>query len=139
MVEIMSPRPFFDSDAEPNGRDVMKLGTESSGMTLTATVAGIEINGYYQGFKPGTPLYAISSLPMKISWEDLDKIKEGTEKRKSKKKSLKPTIDEIVDEDYLNALPQVSINNIKYYIDVDRQERRPVSDPAKVYKYQRKR
>ena len=46
-------------------------------------------------------------------------------------------IDEAPDQEYLDTLPQVTLNSVKYYVDVEQQERRPVASPEKVFNFEK--
>ena len=147
---IMSPRPLFDMDEEP-GKGVVrvKLGSKSNGLWLDITKKGITFNGYYKGYSNQKSRYACLLKPVEINWEELEKMKQNVieslkpkkkKKRKPKKQYAKEKCaayesDPNPDEKYLETLPKVTLNNDKYYIDSAKRERRPVSDPTKVYKY----
>ena len=40
-------------------------------------------------------------------------------------------------EEYLSSLPQVTLNGMKFYIDIARQERRPVESPQYVFNFEK--
>ena len=147
---IMSPRPFFDMDEEP-GKGVVriKLGSKSNGIFIDITKNGITFNGYYKGRATQEKRYACLLRPAEIKWDDLEKMKQNAveaskpkrrKKETAKKKYTKQKCaahydDPNFDKKYLETLPKVTLNNEKFYIDTEKKERRPVSDPTKVYKY----
>ena len=104
---------------------------------------GLEFNGYYASVSERAKYANIREFAL-IEWEDLDKIrallfekKKNTKKRTggSSKQSNKHVIDK-PDEEYLKRLPQVTMNGKKYYLDVERKERRPVDSPEKVFNFE---
>ena len=146
---IMSPRPFFDMDEEP-GKGVVriKLGSRSNGILVDITKDGITFNGYYKGRVDQEKRYACLLKPAEIEWGDIERMRQNAieaskpkkRKKKAKKKYAKQKCaahydDPNPDEKYLETLPKVTLNEEKFYIDAEKRERRPVSDPTKVYKY----
>jgi hypothetical protein len=122
---------------DTNARRLMVLGTKTAGMVVRVTRLGIEINGYYSGFK-SSKKHANMRKFASISWEDIDKAKKAIFKKKKRKKTGPETPDEVVDKvdkKYLEKLPQVTLNGALYYIDFDRQCRMPVSNPTNIFKF----
>jgi hypothetical protein len=100
---------------------------------------GLYVNGYYAGL--GSPKkYANMREPLFISWEDFEVLKfealRGTPKEAPVKEKLPDSID-APSKDYLDKLPIVTLNGIKFYIDMDRKERRPVSNPRHVFNFEK--
>jgi hypothetical protein len=138
---ISSPRPLFKEEelVETNARRVITLGSNNSGIVVRVTKKGIEFNGYYAGLTEASK-YAIMREFILVSWDDFDKLREAVFRRKPIKKKLvvrdPDFIDDKPDQKYLDALPQVTLNGKKYYIDADRKERRPVDNPAQVFNFE---
>jgi hypothetical protein len=135
--DIKSPRPVFVEE-EPKGTKIIYLGTKVAGSVLRITKEGIEINGYYDSFNEAGLKYATLREYAKIPWEDLEKMRESVLRKKTRTKVVvEETPDEIdkVDESYLKRLPIVTMNSKKFYIDVERRERRPVDSPMNVFKF----
>jgi hypothetical protein len=134
---IASPRPLFD-DKEKEGTTFV-IGGATSGIVVKITKDGLEFNGYYAGLTERVKYANLREFAL-IEWEDIDKIKiETFEKKKKTRTPKKRTQTHIIDkpsEEYLKKLPQVTMNGIKYYMDMERRERRPVSNPEKVFNFE---
>jgi len=120
------------------------LGSKVNGICIDVSPTGLVINGYYEGAFERNMLYANIRNPVEIEWSELDRlhkiviedIKPKKRKKKLKKEgSLPHLIDENPDEDYLDSLPIVTMNKKKYFIDIQRKERRAVDDTSRVYPY----
>ena len=138
---ISNPRPPWrpeDVD-ETRRRRVMTLGSNTAGMVVRVTKKGIELNGYYAGIREPIK-HAIVRDFILISWDDFDKMRADAFLRKPVRKKIverdPDMIDEKPDQEYLDTLPKVTLNGIKYYIDVDLQERRPVDTPERVFNFE---
>ena len=131
---IMNPRPLYEPEKPLKNREVISVGKKDSGIEITVTKKGLEITGYYKGFSSTSPIYGILSKPVKISWKELEKIKDKLVNKKERATTPYKIEDEL-DEDYLNSLPKVHINDELYYIDSKRKERRSVRNPNNVFKY----
>jgi len=74
-----------------------------------------------------------------VPWLEVDKLKESLLRKRKKKVVVKDRMPDVVEEeindDYLETLPIVTLNGMKFYIDADRRERRPVSNPSHVFKF----
>lgn len=138
---ISSPRPLFQEDEIKKGIKRFSMGSTSAGIVFDVSKEGINVNGYYLGIRTDAK-YACLREPIKIPWEELEKIKQSLfakKKRKPRKKKkvavLEPAHLDLPDEEYLKTLPVVTINGAKYYIDADRRERRAVQRPCQVFKF----
>ncbi len=132
---IASPRPIFH-EVEENDTTIT-IGGATAGIVVRVTKKGLEINGYYAGLTDRVKFANIRKFAL-ISWKDLEKIRiEASEKRKTKQmpKKRKPVIDK-PDKEYLEKLPIVTLNGERYYMDMERKERRPVNNPEKVYSFE---
>ncbi len=138
---ISNPRPPWRQESidESRSRRVMTLGSNTAGMVIRVTKEGIEFNGYYAGIQESIK-HAIVRDFILVSWDDFDEMRAAAFLRKPVKKEAvmrtPDTIDDKPDQEYLDTLPKVTLNNIKYYIDIERQERRPVSNPEKVFNFE---
>ncbi len=132
--KIALPRP----EHKPLNGDKDKIlyfsGTNDSGITIVATTKGLEIGGFYRDFPPGERKYSNLREPIKISWEEFDKIKINHKQMVGGGK-IPDILEDDIDESYLKSLPIVTINDSKYYIDGNRRERRPVKFPNQVFRY----
>lgn len=139
---ISGPRPMWrEEDAEESrSKRRITLGTSSSGVVVCVTKEGIEFNGYYAGSDNPTKYANVREFVL-VSWEELNKMKISALRREPVKKKIidrQPDfIDETPDEHYLEKLPIVTLNSRKYYIDVERQERRPVDKPDQVFNFEK--
>ncbi|TET59669.1 MAG: hypothetical protein E3J47_08275 [Candidatus Stahlbacteria bacterium] len=132
---ISSPRPIFHDIEEKDSTII--IGGITSGIVVRITKKGLEINGYYAGLTDQVKFANMKEFT-RISWEDLNKMKvEASEGRKKKQtpKKRKCVIDK-PDKKYLEKLPVVTLNGVKYYMDMERKERRPVKSPEKVYSFE---
>lgn len=134
---ITSPRPLYEEPGKKSNKkkEVLHAGTKSSGIVVTVTKDGLEIDGYYAGFSAKSPVYGNLRKPVYIAWDELEKVRTRLSKRKSAKKNKPDHFDIEPDEEYLSTLPVVHINGSKYYIDGERRERRAVINPRQVYKF----
>lgn len=150
---IASPRPIFHEVEEKD--TTLVIGGITSGIVVRITKKGLEINGYYAGLTDRVKFANIRKFAL-ISWEDLNKMKveasEGRKKKTTPKKrnavvgslSKIHTYDAVLQshrvdkpkEEYLKKLPIVTLNGEKYYMDMERKERRPVKNPEKVYSFE---
>lgn len=136
--EILSPRPIFVENENPKGKISLVLGTKHSGVLLLVSKEGLEFNAYYTS-NDGAVKYGVLREFIGISWEELEKLKESLFRKRKRKVAVKDRtpdiIDEELDEAYLEKLPVVTLNGMKFFIDADRKERRPVSNPAHIFKF----
>jgi len=137
---IASPRPIFREIEEKDS--TITIGGITSGIVVRVNKKGLNINGYYAGLTNRVKYANMREFTF-ISWEDLDKMRaEAFEKKKKKQTPKKrkvgavPVIDK-PDKERLKKLPIVTLNGKKYYIDMDRKERRPVDSPEKVYSFEK--
>lgn len=137
-MEKLGPvRPIFKLDEEPKTNtktERIVAGTNNSGMIIDVTKEGVEINSYYTGFNSDTK-YSIFSNPVKIPWEELEKMKTRLNSRKRKSLVVPDVVEEEIDMSYLKSLPIVTINNNRFYIDPERRERRSVNRPEEVWRF----
>jgi hypothetical protein len=137
---IDSPRPLWsDKEAEgsPN-KDVIIMGTATSGVVMRITKSGIELNGYYAG-AGSERKYALLRNFAEMTWQDLEKAREMVlrpGKRTANKPKTPPKADyeKEFDKEYLSKLPIVTLNGARYYIDLNSQTRMPVDQPNQVFK-----
>jgi hypothetical protein len=136
--EIISPRPFYYEDENPKGKLSLVLGTKHSGVLLLVSKEGLEFNGYYSGNDKTTKYGVMREFAM-VSWEEVEKLRESLHRKRKKKVVVKDRMPDVVEEEineaYLEKLPIVTLNGMKFYIDADRRERRPVSSPSHVFKF----
>lgn len=138
---ISSPRPIWDKDAtiETRGKRIMTIGSNTGGVVVRVSRKGVEFNGYYAGFREGTKYSNMRDFSF-MSWDDFDKMREAAFRRKPVQKKVvmrdPDAIDEKPDKKYLDSLVKVTLNGKKYYVDMDRKERRPVSHPEQVFNFE---
>ena len=139
--EIFSPRSFYYEDENPKGKKSIVLGTRNSGIQIFVTKEGLEFNGYYTSGSEQTK-YALMRDFCMVSWADIEILRESLnrkERRKQEKIKIKEglpdAVEEEINEAYLEKLPIVTMNGMKFYIDAERRERRPVSNPSHVFKF----
>lgn len=138
---ISNPRPSWDKEStiETSARRVMTLGSNTAGLVVRVTKQGVELNGYYSGLTEPKKHANLRDFIF-VSWDDFDKLREDIFRRKPVKKKVverdPDAIDAKPDKKYLASLPKVTLNGKKYYIDVNRQERRPVSNPEQVFNFE---
>jgi len=138
---ISDPRPLWHKEEteETRGKRVMTLGGITSGVVVRVTKKGVEFNGYYAGYSTGSK-YANMSKFAFMSWDDFDKMREAAFRRKPVKKEIvirdPDFTDKKPDKKYLDSLIKVTLNGKKYYVDMDRQERRPVDRPEQVFNFE---
>jgi hypothetical protein len=138
---ISNPRPLWhdDSTDETRTQRVMTLGSTTAGVVVRVTKKGLEFNAYYAGLQSPKKYAALREFIL-MSWDDVDKLREAVFRRKAVQKKIimrdPDTIDEKVDKKYLESLPKVTLNGKKYYIDMERQERRPVDKPEQVFNFE---
>jgi hypothetical protein len=134
---IANPRSIFHEVEEQEGS--ITIGGITSGIVVKVTKKGIELNGYYASLRERVK-YANLRNFSKISWEDLNKLRAEAFEGKGKKRMPKKRVAEVVidkpDKEYLKKLPIVTLNGNKYYMDMERKERRPISSPDKVYSFE---
>ena len=138
---ISNPRPLWDEDEtkETRGKRIMTIGGTTAGVVVRVTKKGVEFNGYYAGFSDGTKYANMREFAF-MSWDDFDKMREAAFRRKPVKKKVvmrnPDVIDDKPDKKYLDSLIKVTLNGKKYYVDMDRKERRPVSHPEQVFNFE---
>jgi hypothetical protein len=138
---ISDPRPLWDKEdaEETRSRRTMTLGGITSGIVVRVTKKGVEFNGYYAGHSTGAKYSNLGRFAL-MSWDDFDKMREAAFRRKPVKKKAvmrdPDSIDQKPDEKYLATLIKVTLNGKKYYVDMDRQERRPVDKPEQVFNFE---
>ena len=137
-IKMGPVRPSFRMNDETQGKKRLVAGTDSSGTVIDIDEVGIEISGYYTGFGADSDTkYATLREPVSISWAELKKIEEiaTAPKGKRKVKTDPDRIEEEIDEKYLDSLTIVTMNSMKFYIDIEKRERRPVNNPKAVWRY----
>lgn len=136
---ISSPRPKW-KDPEPKPIDrVITLGGNNGGLVLVMTKKGLFINGYYSGLTESIK-FANMREPLFISWEDFDMLRRDTMRGKPRDKVMPardPDREDTPSDEYLEGLPVVTLNGMKFYVDVDLQERRPVDSPSQVFNFEK--
>jgi len=138
---ISNPRPLWQQDSEDETRTkrTMTLGSTTAGVVVRFTKKGLEFNAYYAGLQQPKK-YAVLREFVLISWDDIDKLRQAVFRRKAVQKKVvlrdPDAIDAKPDKKYLASLPQVTLNSKKYYIDMERQERRPVDNPEQVFNFE---
>ena len=140
---IRGPRPIFKDkeDSLKKGVRRLKMGGKTAGVIMDADKRGIKINGYYASLGENDAIYACTSQPIEIDWEELEKLRAIVNRpRVARKRDLKPygvapyKIDK-PSKKHLESLPIVTLNNQKYYMDAENRLRRPVSHPDRAYSY----
>ena len=127
-------RPMFTmSDEAPPKTERILAGSNSGGMIIDVSKEGMFLNAYYTGLERDIK-YSNLIEGVFISWEDLEKMKIRFTKIRRGKVELSKVEDK-VDKEYLEALPTVTINSKKYYIDSVRRERRSVNRPEEVWRF----
>lgn len=136
---ISSPRPLWtDVEVKETWRSVT-IGSNSGGIKFYMNKKGLYINGYYAGLKEGKK-YANMRDFLFISWADFDNLRAEAMRGTPAPKEIKerePDKIEKPDEKYLENLPIVTLNDMKFYIDLKRQERRPVNAPERVFNFEK--
>lgn len=140
---ISGPRAIFKDkeDSLKPGVRRMKMGGKTSGVILDADKKGIKVNGYYDALGDRDVIYACTREPIELDWEELEKLrriifsKKEPKKRKLKDHGVAPYKIDKPSEEYLESLPIVTLNNQKYYMDVENRLRRPTSNPDRAYPY----
>jgi len=139
---LKTPRPRFQEDS----RDVKKgkcetllMGTNTSGIVLRVFKDRIIVDGYYESEIHEGKMLANLRKPIVLKWEELEKAKQRAVLPKRVVKKLEPDYEDKPTKEYLDSLPQVHINGHLYYIDGERKERRPVSNPKQVFVYFKKK
>ncbi len=140
---IGGPRPIFKDKEDSLKPDVrrMKMGGKTSGVILDADKKGIKVNGYYNALSDRDVIYACTREPIELDWEELEKLRKivhstnKPKKRKLKDYGVAPYKIDKPSEEYLDSLPIVTLNNQKYYMDVENRIRRPTDKPDRAYSY----
>lgn len=138
MSELGPVRPSFELSAQPSAKDKVErliAGTKYHGMMIDITPEGMKLNAYYTGFVDADKKYAVLRDPVIIPWEELERLKEQSEKPEDKKKAKLDRVETEIDEEYLAGLTKITINKKKYYIDTVRRERRSVEKPTEVWRF----
>ena len=134
---IASPRPIFHEVEEKD--TTITIGGITSGIVVKINKKGLEINGYYAGLTDRVKYANIREFSL-LSWDDLDKMRveafEKSKKKSTPKKRLPLVVIDKPDKEYLKKLPIVTLNGEKYYMDMERRERRSVNNPEKVYSFE---
>ena len=139
---ISNPRPTWNTEdtEDAQGKRILTLGSNTAGIVIRISKKGVEFNGYYAGLQDRAK-YANMREFVLITWDDFDKLREDVFRRRKaipKTKKREPDkIDKKIDKKYLDGLPKVTLNGRKFYIDVDRQERRPVDNPEQVFNFEK--
>lgn len=130
----MSVHKYVDQNSGSKKRfERLKLGTNSDGVVLDITRKGIEINGYYTKHINEDTM-ALLREPLRITWEDLDMMKNQVMKPNKQSGNSDGFEVSEVSEKYLEKLPKVHINNVLYYVDIENKTIRPVDRPNLVSK-----
>ncbi len=140
---ISGPRSIFKDkeDSLKPGVKRMKMGGKTSGVILDADKKGIKVNGYYDSLGDRDLMYACTREPIELDWDELEKLRKiihstkKPKKRKLKDYGVAPYKIDKPSEEYLDSLPIVTLNNQKYYMDVENRLRRPTSKPDRAYPY----
>jgi len=138
---ISNPRPPWkpEETEEARNRRIMTLGSNTAGLVLRVTKEGIELNGYYAGIREPIK-HAITRDFTLVSWDEFDKLREAAFMRKPVKKKVIVRDPDMIDtkpnQKYLDTLSKVTLNGQKYYIDIERKERRPVDKPEQVFNFE---
>lgn len=128
------PTEALEDEKIPKQR--LMTGTKENSIVIDATSKGLVFNAFFT--ENNGQKYAVIRKPVRIKWEDLEKIKEDVIASSSKKRKVKKTGADFHDtptKEYLETLPIVTLNGLKYYYDGERKERRPVDKPNAVYCY----
>jgi hypothetical protein len=138
---ISNPKPLWNNDEtqETPTKRIVTLGGNSSGIVVRVTKKGIEFNGYYAGITEPKKYANLRDFVF-VSWDDFDKLRKDVFRKKPLEKKQKirepDSIDSKPDKKYLESLPQVTMNKKKYYIDLEKKERRPVANPEQVFNFE---
>lgn len=134
--KIITPRPIYDpkTSLEKGNTHKQRLitGSAHNGLVIDVTKRGLTFNAYYEGKEA---LYAVLREPVRIAWEELDKVREQINKPKKKTSKVKPDFNDKPSQEYLSELPIVTINGMQFYIDGELKQRRPVNNPKNVFEY----
>ena len=138
---IRMPRPIFDEDdrVKKERCETLLMGTGVAGIVLRVFKDRMVIDGYYESEIVEGKTHSNLRKPIVMTWEQLEKAKQRATLPKKVVKALEPDYEDEPSKEYLASLPIVTINNNKYYIDGERKERRPVSNPGRVFVYFRKK
>jgi len=136
MTDLVSPRPRFENK-EKRGEKNIVLGTSTAGIVVRITKEGMELNGYYKSFYDADTMLGNMRDFVFISWADIEIFRQSLTKKKGGPRIIVEEPDEIAEptQEYLNSLPQVTLNGMKFYIDPEKRERRPVSNPSHVFHF----
>lgn len=120
-------------------KERLVCGHDTAGMIVDIAKDGIYINGYYHNTNDTTK-YANLREPVFIAWEDLEKAKGNLSSTKKPRKKRRKTVEfnkvERPTVEYLATLPIVTINGMKFYIDVNKKVRIPVNKPEQTYNFE---
>lgn len=136
---ISSPRALWE---EPDIKDTWRsitLGGNAAGVKIYMNKKGVYINGYYAGLTEPKK-YANMREFVFFSWEDFDKLRAETMRGKPKSKKVAEREPDKIDkpsDEYLESLILVTLNGKKFYIDIERQERRPVDNPDRIFNFEK--
>jgi hypothetical protein len=136
--KIIGPRSLYDPATSLEKDNVKKqrlmTGTKENSIVIDATKQGLVFNAFYSS-NEGTK-YSILRQPVRISWDELEKIKVEMSTTVSKRnKTIIPSFNDKPSKEYLSNLPIVTINDRQYYIDGELRQRRPVNKPEQVFNY----
>ena len=132
--QMSNPRPFYKSNDLPKNVKRFSMGGSTAGIVMDLSKEGIQISGYYRSQYNDETLYANVREPVFIPWDEFEKARDIA-MNPNRPKGLEPDKIDEPDEKYLESLPKVTLNGVKYYIDAERKERRPVKTPKQVYKF----
>lgn len=135
--ELISPRPLFIYEEEPKGKMVLVLGTRYSGIVLYVTKEGIEFNGYYTS-ADGNTKYGVLKDFIKVPWNEFEKMKQDVFRKRKRQRDIQESpsrTEDNVPQEYLDSLPVVTLNGRRFFVDLERRERRPVDNPKHVFKF----
>jgi hypothetical protein len=136
---ISTPRPGWHEPDIKNINRGVTLGGNSGGIVLYMDKEGIYINGYYSGLRDPVKHANLSDF-LFISWLEWDRLRTESMRGTPGPKQMKERQPNKVDEpskEYLESLPIVTLNGVKFHIDVERQERRPVKQPTMVFNFEK--
>jgi hypothetical protein len=136
---ISSPRPLLQDEPEKNiaGKEIVVIGSVTSGIVIRIGRDGLEFNGYYAGLTEPVKYSNLREYGF-ISWADLNKFRRNMGKKGKAKTRTADEVEDVVDKKYLKNLPIVKMNGKNYYIDTENSQLRPVDDPKKVYYFKDK-
>ena len=123
----------LDDETLKKGTRVKKriqIGGYDAGAVIDISPEGIRFNGYYS---MNGKRYINLREGVSITWTDLEIFKEKAHKKTREKVSKGETIP--ITKKELTKLPKVTLNGIKYYVDVSSKQIRRVDRPDVAYPF----